>query len=379
MTRHANPARDLRFSRPHHWADERRAWLTRAIGAQLSVWGELLVAIGCAAAAVGIRFLLDYWLKAQQVYTIAFPATAVAALVGGWRAGALCAVVSQLSIGVLFVEPRGSFVFSDRDVAQAVTFYLMTAVLLCVTELAVRAQRALRLVIMRLNEADRAKTELLALIAHELRNPVSAIGLAAARLESDGRTDDRKKALSVIERQLSHVRRLVEDLTDASRIQNGKVSLQMGQHRVAELLGRAVELVEPALEQRHQVLSLDCSEAIEIRVDGARIVQMMANVLHNASKYSPDQTMIRVSVKQDERRVCIKVVDQGVGIPNEQIEWVFDTYAQLKPGADGLGLGLSLVRKLVELHGGTIKALSRGAGEGSTFEICLPAQEPNSR
>lgn len=351
---------------------ERPPWPARWIAMPLSFAGELAVAIACAAAALGIRYVLDPWLAHQHVYTIAFAATAVAALAAGWRAGVVCALLAQLGSNYLFVEPRGTFSLSADDAAQAVTFYLMAAVLLGVTHIAVKAHRALGLLVLRLRHGDQAKTELLATIAHELRNPVAAMQLAAWRLQLGGDEEVREKALAVIDRQLSHVNRLVDDLTDASRIHNGKVSLRLASHQVAELLNRACELVEPALQRRRQRLLVECGGGLAVRVDGARIVQVFANVLHNASKYSPDATAIRVHVERRGAYACVKVIDEGVGIPHEQLEWVFDCYAQVKKGSDGLGLGLSLVRQLLKLHGGAIQALSRGAGEGATFEVSLP-------
>lgn len=347
-------------------------WSTRVIAVPLSASGEAGVAAACAFASIAIRFGLDPWLAHLHVYTIAFAATAVAALMGGWRAGLACALLAQLGSNLLFVEPRGTLSFTGDDAAQTVTFYLMAAVLLCVTHIAVQAHRALRLLVLRLRSADQAKTDLLATIAHELRNPVSAMRLATHRIEIDDQPAGRRKAAGVLERQLAHVSRLVDDLTDASRIHNGKISLHVARHRVSDLIGRAAELVEPSLRQRRQSLRLHGDEQADIRADGARIVQVLANVLHNASKYSPDGTAIHVHVEAGPRRACIRVVDQGVGIPHDKLEWVFDCYAQVKQGNDGLGLGLSLVRRLVELHGGTITALSRGTGEGSTFEVCLP-------
>jgi K+-sensing histidine kinase KdpD len=356
------------------WRRSPRA--TRVIAMELSWAGELGVAAGCAIAAVVIRFALDRWLGQQHVYTIAFAVTAIAALVAGWRAGVACAVLAQLSSNVLFVEPRGRVSWSGEDIAQTVTFYLMVVVLLCVTHLAVQGHRALGLLVLRLRHADEAKTDLLASIAHELRNPVSAMQLAVARMEMGEQGESRQKPLAVIQRQLTHITRLVEDLTDASRIHTGKVSLRIERHDVAGLLARAAELVEPALDQRRQCLQMDGGMGAVVKVDGARIVQVFANVLHNASKYSPDGTDIRVTVDTQGRDVCIEVIDEGAGIPNEKLEWVFDCYAQVKAGSDGFGLGLSLVRRLLELHGGTIKALSRGEERGATFQVLLPLAEP---
>jgi signal transduction histidine kinase len=350
----------------------------RAIAAQLSPAGQILVAIGCAACAVGIRYALDQWLGSDHVYTIAFAATAVAALVAGWRAGLLCAVLAEIGSNVLFLDPRGTYTSPFVD-AASVTFYLMTAVLLYATRIAVESHRAFRILVQRLDQADKAKSDLLALIAHELRNPVSAIELSAHCLRLPGADPAMaERALGVIERQTRHIARLVEDLTDASRVEAGKVTLKIEDQPLDVLLSNAGELVEPSLRNRRQVLRIDARPGLRVQVDGARMVQVLANLLHNASKYSPEGSTIWMDARAEASQVCIKVTDQGMGIPREQIESVFDSYAQLTPGSDGLGLGLSLVRKLVRLHAGTIRALSRGPGEGSTFEICLPAPTDQS-
>jgi signal transduction histidine kinase len=349
------------------------SWRSRAIGAQLSRVGKVSVAIGCALFAVAVRYALDRWLRSDHVYTIAFAATAVAALVAGWPAGLLCAVLAQVGSNILFSEPRGHFTSPLVDVA-GLTFYVMAAVLLYATHIAVASHRAFRGLVQRLDQADKAKSELLALIAHELRNPVSAIDLSAHCLRAAaGDPSAAERALGVIERQSRHIARLVEDLTDASRVEAGKVTLIIGEHPVDAMLSNASELVEPSLRRRGQVLCIDAAEGVRARVDSARIIQVLANLLHNASKYSPDGSTIWMDARLREAQVCIEVTDEGRGIPRDQIESVFYTYAQLTPGSDGLGLGLSLVRKLVLLHGGTIRASSRGPGEGSTFEICLPA------
>jgi signal transduction histidine kinase len=364
---------------PVAYAPAEHSWRTRAIAAQLSPAGQLLVAIGCAACAVGIRYALDPWLGSEHVYTIAFAATAVAALVAGWRAGLLCAVLAEIGSNVLFLDPRGTYTSPLVD-AASVTFYLMTAVLLYATRIAVESHRAFRILVQRLDRADKAKSELLALIAHELRNPLSAIELSAHCLRVPGADPAMaERALGAIERQTRHIARLVEDLTDASRVEAGKVTLKIEHHALDALLSNAGELVEPALRKRRQVLRIDARPGLRARVDGARIVQVLANLLHNASKYSPEGSTIWMDARAEASQVCIKVTDKGMGIPREQLESVFDSYAQLTPGSDGLGLGLSLVRKLVQLHSGTIRALSRGPGEGSTFEICLPAAAADSQ
>jgi signal transduction histidine kinase len=230
-----------------------------------------------------------------------------------------------------------------------------------------------------LKAADRHKDEFLAMLAHELRNPLAPI-LNAVQLM-------RKKALAdpqllwsreVIERQLAHLTRLVDDLLDVSRITRGKINLSRETVELADLVARAVETVQPLIAERGHQLTLDVADpSIRVFGDPLRLTQALGNVLSNAAKYTENDGRIGLVARQVDGVVEIRVRDTGIGIPAELQPRIFDMFTQLNHRTgrpqSGLGIGLALVRKLLEMHGGTVTAFSEGNGLGSEFLITLPA------
>jgi len=238
-----------------------------------------------------------------------------------------------------------------------------------------RAEDALR-------QADRHKDEFLAMLAHELRNPLAPIRNAVHLMRMKALQDPQMcLARDVIERQLSHLTRLVDDLLDVSRITRGKINLTRQPLKVSELIARAVETVEPIIQGRSQVLTVELPEQPPV-VDGdcMRLTQAIANVLGNAAKYTDAGGSIVLQVCARARDVEIRVRDTGIGIPAEVLPKIFDLFTQLDQRMErpqsGLGIGLALVRRLVEMHGGSVSAHSEGAGRGSEFVICLPLMTP---
>jgi signal transduction histidine kinase len=222
-------------------------------------------------------------------------------------------------------------------------------------------------------DATRAKDEFLAMLGHELRNPLSPIVIAVELMRLRGVNS---KELSVIERQLKQLVRLVDDLLDVSRIARGKVELQKERTSIAEVVKRAAETTQPLFEERQQPLALDLPGDLFVDGDPARLQQVFANLLTNASKYSDPGTRVGVSATPVGDRVEIRVRDHGIGIRPEMIERVFDLFVQqpqaLDRAAGGLGLGLAIVKNLVASHGGSVRAESEGPGTGSTFIVTLP-------
>jgi signal transduction histidine kinase len=234
-----------------------------------------------------------------------------------------------------------------------------------------RAEDALR-------QADRHKDEFLAMLAHELRNPLAPIRNAVHLMRMKSLQDPQMcLARDVIERQLSQLTRLVDDLLDVSRITRGKINLTRQPLKVSELIARAVETVEPTIQARSQVLTVQMPEEPPV-VDGdcLRLTQAIANVLGNAAKYTDIGGGIVLQVCVRARDVEIRVRDTGIGIPAEVLPKIFDLFTQLDQRMErpqsGLGIGLALVRRLVEMHGGSVSAHSEGPGRGSEFVICLP-------
>jgi signal transduction histidine kinase/response regulator RpfG family c-di-GMP phosphodiesterase len=230
-----------------------------------------------------------------------------------------------------------------------------------------------------LAQADRRKDEFLAMLAHELRNPLAPILNAVEILRRrDVPIAVGRRALDAADRQIRHLARLVGDLLDVSRIRTGKVELRRQPVDLARVVEDAVSAIEPlAREQRHE-LAVDLPlRPLCVDADAVRLTQVVENLLHNAVKYTEPGGHIRLAVAEGEEDLRIRVSDDGMGIPPELLPRVFDTFVQGEQpphrGRGGLGLGLTLVKSLVELHGGTVSATSPGHARGSTFEVRLPA------
>jgi PAS domain S-box-containing protein len=230
----------------------------------------------------------------------------------------------------------------------------------------------------KLKESDRRKDEFLAMLAHELRNPLAPIGTAAALLQT-GRLDaERVRTTSqIIGRQVAHMTELIDDLLDVSRVTRGLITLERTALDVKDVVRDAVEQVAPLIGARGHLLVMDLApEPTLVLGDRKRLVQVVSNILNNAAKYTRDAGTIRMSAKVDDAHVTVCVADDGIGMAPEVVARAFDLFAQAERTPDrstgGLGLGLALVKSLVELHGGTATCASPGLGRGSTFRVCLP-------
>jgi two-component system, sensor histidine kinase len=230
-----------------------------------------------------------------------------------------------------------------------------------------------------LRQADRRKDEFLAMLAHELRNPLAPIRTASELLPriippGDARVDS---TLSVVRRQVGQLTRLVDDLLDVSRITQGRIELQRTTLDMASIVSQALESTAPLIEERrHSLIQRIDSGQLFVEGDGARLVQCVSNILANAAKYTDKGGEIRVELGRSGNCAVVCVQDNGIGISAEMLPRVFDLFVQSERSLDrsqgGLGIGLSVVRRLVDMHGGEVSAHSDGAGGGSTFEIRLP-------
>ena len=228
-----------------------------------------------------------------------------------------------------------------------------------------------------LREADRRKDEFLATLAHELRNPLAPIrtGLQILKLHPNG--EQAEKARGMMERQLGHMVRLVDDLLDISRASQGKMRLRRGRVAVQAVVETAVEASRPLIaEAGHRFAVHTPPERLYLDADPTRIAQVLSNLLNNAAKYTPAGGGIDLTVERQGDDVVLRVRDTGVGIPADDLPRVFDPFAQVGRNLDraqgGLGIGLALVKRLVAMHGGSVRADSPGVGRGSTFEVRLP-------
>lgn len=235
-----------------------------------------------------------------------------------------------------------------------------------------------------LRAADRRKDEFLAMLAHELRNPLAPISAAAQVLKLGQADDAQIRATSdIIARQADHMTQLVDDLLDVSRVTRGLVTLERDTLDIRDIVSDAVEQVGPLINVRRHDLALHFPpEPVVLVGDKKRLVQVIANLLNNAAKYTPQGGHIDVRVEAQQDQVMITVADDGIGMAPELVSRVFDPFSQAERTSDrsqgGLGLGLALVKSLVELHGGSVKAFSSGAGAGSVFVVHLPLLDNQS-
>lgn len=270
--------------------------------------------------------------------------------------------------------------------ASAVPWRERRAVLMLLRDItdAVQARASLRVHAEELTQADQRKNEFIALLAHELRNPLAPIHNAVHVLKIQPDPPDPghyRWAIDVINRQVHHITRLADDLLDTARATHGRIKLQRETVDLAPILWQAIESLRPFTTSRKQTVTYDApSQPIRLDADPTRLAQIIGNLLANASRYTPPAGHIVLSAHTEENEAVISVSDDGIGIPPHSLVEIFEPFRQGErpPGYThaGLGLGLALVKRLVELHGGTVAARSEGAGKGSVFTVRLPALPP---
>lgn len=229
-----------------------------------------------------------------------------------------------------------------------------------------------------MREIDRRKDEFLAMLAHELRNPLAPIGAASELLRLVHLDPPRlQQASEIIARQVKHMTGLIDDLLDVSRVSRGLVTLERSKFDARQIVGSAVEQVRPLIDaRRHRLTVQTPPEAAMIHGDQKRLIQVLANLLNNAAKYSPEGGDITLTMYVEPETIIIRVVDKGIGMAPAVIAHVFEMFTQAERTSDrsqgGLGIGLALVKSLVELHNGTVSASSAGIGKGSQFTVTFP-------
>ncbi|MGH8714192.1 MAG: response regulator [Casimicrobiaceae bacterium] len=254
------------------------------------------------------------------------------------------------------------------------------------TDVASRAAIALdnALLYWKVQEQDRRKNEFLAMLSHELRNPLAPITNAVHVLQANADSKKHDWARDVIGRQVRQLARLVDDLLDVSRITQGKIALKIESVDVADVVAVAVETVRPFIEAQEHALSVLLPEQpLRVRGDSARLAQVLANLLNNAAKYTDRNGRISLTAEQQGGEVIFRVRDSGIGIPGSAVKTIFELFTQVEQTLDrsqgGLGIGLTLVKRLVEMQGGTVAAFSAGRNLGSEFTVHLPAAPVDQR
>jgi signal transduction histidine kinase len=238
--------------------------------------------------------------------------------------------------------------------------------------------RQMRLQVEELARANRCKDEFLAMLSHELRNPLASIHYAVSLMGKQmGEAPAQRRTQALIERQLHRMTHLVDELLDVSRITSGRLHLQRERLDLRDIMRNAIETLERNINERHHRLSTELAEMpVWMEGDPCRLEQVFVNLLANASRYTDDGGELAVSVLIHEDQAVVRVRDSGIGITAEALPHIFDLFKQAHEGdprsRDGLGVGLAVVRSLIELHGGSVTAASSGSGHGSEFTVRLP-------
>ena len=337
------------------------------------------VAIGAMVAAVLLRLLLSAVLGDQGPYFPFVLAVLGSAWYGGLKPGLLATALGALLGAFPFVQPSLSSWPGNRSVLVVTAFFVVigvTASLVC--EALHSARRSIEHKQRQLEQADRRKDEFLATLAHELRNPLAPMRIAIELLQrADDQPELRSQARSMMERQLDVMVRLIDDLLDVGRITHGKLQLRKERVDLALVAGSALETARPYIEAQSQTLTVMLpSPSVYLDCDPMRLAQVLTNLLTNAAKYTEKGGHIWLTAEIQGNEVVVFVRDTGVGIAAVHLPLLFKMFSQVAPALErpqgGLGIGLALVREIVELHGGSVEARSGGPGLGSEFIVRLP-------
>jgi signal transduction histidine kinase len=321
-----------------------------------------------------LRALYNPWDRLRDYLTIIgvvmVASLAVAALLSGWLQSTITAPILEVARVSRAVIEKRDYSLRARKTTEDEIGELVDSFNAMISETGRRAAA--------LREADKRKDEFLATLAHELRNPLAPLRNAVEILRvARDNPDMSAKALAMLERQLNQMVRLVDDLLDVSRITTGKLAVRKSVIELQAAVRDAIETVHPFIDSRQQTLELDVpADPIAIDADSTRLAQVFANLLHNASKYTQPGGRIKLTVETEGDTVVVRVRDTGVGLDPASIASIFEMFMQVDRSLTrvqaGLGVGLTLARRLVALHGGTLTAHSEGVGKGSEFIVRLP-------
>jgi two-component system CheB/CheR fusion protein len=342
-------------------------WISRFVRYSIAPLSVLLA----LAITVGIASLVN-----QSVTSLFFAAVMVSSWLGGLGPGLLATVLSLFLIEFFVVAPAYSLVFGFEDVVRSGVFLLVAVLISWLNTARRRLESESRRQATLLEQKDIAKNAFLALLAHELRNGLAPMTNVAHILSRTAPERDRV-VTGVLERQTRHLAQIVDDLMDFSRLGQGKFRIKRRTIDLANVLRNVIDCQRPLAVERDHELSMTVPAASTFVVgDEVRLEQALVNLVSNAIKYTPHAGHIGVSLTQEGGDAVIRVSDNGIGIAQDMLPRIFDPFAQGEDigtvEADGLGLGLALVRGIIERHDGTIEAMSAGVGRGSEFTIRLP-------
>lgn len=339
-----------------------------------SITSELIIAAAAVLAALGLRGLLIPILGDRLPFVTAFGGVAVAAFFCRWQISVAAALILFVFGGLLMAGDPASL-----QIAGAFGYAVSTGLIVLMSEMLRRERNRSERLARDLTEKQEQLENFIAVVSHELRTPLSAMQGAAATLSSSPSEDIVHATVPMLERQIGHMRRLVDDLLDIARAQRGELTLVKQPVDVKSVVEQAIEMCQPYIAEKYQTLAWHArSGNWTVLGDRTRLVQMVSNLIHNATKFSPRQSEIRVEVLPSDGSVEIVVEDQGVGLQDGASEKLFMPFGKRRASGDysstGLGIGLSIVRYLAELHGGTVRSENKSNGRGARFTIRLPLQ-----
>lgn len=337
-------------------------------------------AIGAASIAAALLLTLFFgkWIQ-PPIPSFFLAAVAVTAWLGGKYPSLFATFLAVIAIEYFFLPPFDTFGVGVENAVNAAVFILVALLISYIDAARKSAFAELeRRACFETENANRAKDTFLAMVTHELRLPLNAI-LGWNQIMRKGKLDPAQTAhaLDVVERNARIQAQLVEELIDLSRIRTGKFRINASPINLRGVIDAAIESVKPAIEAKNILLIRDFDETIFlVRGDAERLQQVVWNLLSNAAKFTPEGGQIRIRLERAETHALLKVEDKGAGIHPELLPFVFDLFRQSEENAEakheGLGLGLAIVRHLVEAHGGSVTAASDGLGAGATFTVELP-------
>jgi signal transduction histidine kinase/ActR/RegA family two-component response regulator len=364
-------------------------WLTHESSAHMPRSWKRIAEYGTALCILGAALLLHWfmlpWLGASFPFAATFASIAIAVWLGGWGPAVCCAIVGYAVVNVWLLEPAGGFVLANIAHALAVALYCFTsAVIIGLGEAMRRARdkhRASEQRLMRsttaLQQADTNKSNFLAVLSHELRNPMAPLRNALTLLGMSPERQTFERVVPIMNRQLAHLSRLVDDLLDVSRIDRGKLELKIERIAMDAVLKEAIETAKPNIEAKsHEFVVRFPADPVYVNGDMVRLTQLVANLLNNAAKFTSPRGHIELALGAEEDYAIVEVADNGIGVAPEELPKIFDMFVQLDASrsvaAGGLGLGLTLARSIAEIHSGTLEVHSAGLNRGTQFVLRLP-------
>ncbi len=354
-----------------------------------TIGARYATAIVSTGVMIWVRSLLHPWLNEECPFSLFYLSVLLTAWIAGSGPAVFAVVLGTVAAAHFFIPPSSSLMIADHaDMLQLIMYVFVNCVAIFLFDRAER-QRVLAENRSAENErlsddlkmADLRKDEFLALLAHELRNPLAPIRSSLALLErKENSLDVIRRARDVIYRQTMHLIRITDDLLDVSRFCRGKVELQVQRMDLRKAIADAIEMVDSSIHSKSQRFkSLVPNHPLWVNGDRVRIAQLTANLLGNASKYTPEGGRITLNLEQIDDLISIVVSDNGIGFAPDQADRILEPFVQMDASRTreygGLGVGLTIVSRLVALHGGTLSAASRGPGMGSCFTVTLPAAE----